>query len=114
MPKTMVTPMRAAADAVAVLGDQIRLARHTRNWTAAELADRIGVSKRTVAAIETGRPGVAIGTVFNAAVAVGIDLFGADQAELARLRREGRERLALIPSRVYHPRRGDNPDDFDF
>lgn len=116
MPKRVVAPSRAAADALAVLGAQIRLARHNKNWTAAELGMRIAVGARTVTAIERGAPGVAIGTVLTAASVLGIPLFGAEDEELARLRRRGEERIALIPSREYQPRStpaGDD-DDLDF
>lgn len=113
MAKNTVQPLPAARDALVTFGHQIRLARHERNWTAAELADRIGVSPNTVLAIESGAPGTAIGTVLNAAVLVGLPLFGAeDKAELARIRRRGEERLALMPSRVYHPRTGAPDADF--
>ncbi len=39
-----------------------------------ELAARLGVNTRTVAALETGSPSVSIGTVFNAALLVGFHL----------------------------------------
>ncbi|GBG36768.1 helix-turn-helix transcriptional regulator [Mycobacterium montefiorense] len=104
MSKKVIAPTRTAADALAVLGAQIRLARHEKNWTAAELGMRIGVGRHTVTAIERGEPGVAIGTVLNAASVLGVALFGADNHELARLRRRGEERLALLPSREDQPR----------
>jgi transcriptional regulator with XRE-family HTH domain len=107
-------PLTASArDALSVLGNQIRLARHGRNWTAAQLAAAAGVSVRTVAAIERGSAAVSIGNALNAAVVVGVPLFGVeDKAELARLRRQDAERLALLPSRVYHPRAETVSDDF--
>lgn len=110
MAKATVALMPAAKDALAVLGQQIRLQRHTRGWTAGDLAERAGVSAKTILAIEAGAPGTAIGTVLNAATLVGVPLFGVeDKAELARMRSRGEERLALIPSRVYH-RRSVEPD----
>lgn len=113
MTKRAVVALPASRDALAVLGNQIRLARHAREWTAADLADRIGVSPRTLLAVEAGAPGTAIGTVFNAATVVGLPLFGVeDRAELARMRRRGEERLALIPSRVYSPGLGEPDADF--
>ncbi|MFC7625765.1 helix-turn-helix transcriptional regulator [Microlunatus sp. GCM10028923] len=114
MAKKESVPTRAAADALAVLGSQIRLARHERNWTAANLGARIGVTARTVTTIERGSPGVAVGTVFSAAAVVGLQLFGTDNEGLARLRRRGEERVALIPSREYAPRRGEDDDGLDF
>lgn len=112
MGRIRVSPRRGAADAVDVLGQQIKAARVARKWTASELAERIGVDRRTVAAIEAGDPAVSIGNAFNAADIVGVLLFGAeDRSELARLRREGRDRLALLPIRVDRPRKNVEPDD---
>lgn len=112
MARVRVSPRRGAADAAAMLGLQIRAARAARKWTAIELADRIGVDRRTVAAIEAGDPRVSLGNAFNAADILGVPLFGAeDRAELARLRREGRDRLALLPTRVDKPRKKLEPDD---
>jgi transcriptional regulator with XRE-family HTH domain len=112
MARIRVSPRRGAADAAAVLGQQIKAARASRKWTAIELAERIGVDRRTVAAIEAGDPAVSLGNAFNAADILGVPLFGAeDRAELARLRREGRDRLALLPTRVDKPRKKAEPDD---
>lgn len=115
MPRRQVSLPAPARDALGVLGTQIRLARHERGWTAAEFAQRIGVSPPTVLAIESGAPGTAIGTVLTAASLVGVPLFGVeDPAELARMRRRGEERLALIPTRVHTPTDHDDDDVFDF
>lgn len=114
MSKRAMSLRAEAADAVAVLGVQIRTARHEHGWTAANLAAAIGVSERTVLALESGAGGTAIGTVFNAAAVLGVPLFGVeDQAELARIRRRGEERLALIGQRVRVPElNGDDLADF--
>ena len=112
MARSRISPRRGAADAARVLGQQIKLARMARGWTAVELAARIGIDRRTVAAIEAGDPAVSIGNVLNAADIAGVPLFGAeDSSELARLRREGRDRLALLPTRVDPPRSRRDPDD---
>lgn len=114
MARIRVSPRRGAADAAAVLGQQIKAARIARRWTAAELGERIGVDRRTVAAIEAGSPSVSLGNAFNAADILRVPLFGVqDRAELAKLRREGAERLALLPTRVANPRgAADLDDDF--
>jgi transcriptional regulator with XRE-family HTH domain len=112
MARVRVSPRRGAADAAAVLGQQIKAARIARKWTAADLAARIGVDRRTVAGMEAGNTSVSVGNMFNAADILGVPLFGAeDRAELARLRREGRDRLALLPTRVDAPRKKAEPDD---
>ncbi len=113
MAKRAISPTRAAADALVVLGTQIRAARHDKNWTAADLGMRIGADPRTITAIERGSPGVSIGTVFSAASVLGVPLFAADDDERARLRRRGEERVALIPSREYQPRSTTGPDTDD-
>lgn len=114
MARLRVSFRKSAADAAAVLGQQIKAARFARRWTAAELAARVGVDRRTIAAIEAGDPAVSIGNVFNAADILGVPLFGAeDREELSRLRREGRDRLALLPTRVDAPRKkAELGDDF--
>lgn len=114
MARIRVSARRGAADAAAVLGQQIMAARVARKWTAIELGERIGVDRRTVAAIEAGDPRVSLGNAFNAADILGVPLFGAeDRTELARLRREGRDRLALLPTRVDKPRmKAELDDDF--
>jgi transcriptional regulator with XRE-family HTH domain len=90
-------------DAARVLGLEIARARRVRRWPVAELAERAGISAPTVRAVESGRPGVAIGTVFELATILGIDLFGADKSELSELVARGRDRLALLPARVRQP-----------
>ncbi|MET9326728.1 helix-turn-helix transcriptional regulator [Tsukamurella sp. NPDC003166] len=116
MAKRPVSPTRVASDALTLLGSQIRIGRHAKNWTAADLGDRLGVGPRTVTAIERGAPGTAIGTVLSAASLVGVPLFGATDDELAQLRRRGEERVALLPSREYQPRSttDSRDDDLDF
>lgn len=114
MPKRKLSLMPAATDALVSLGGMIRERRLARRWTSADLAARLGVSPRTVQAIEAGRPGTSVGTVFNAAVLVGLPLFETtDRYELARLRRRGEERLGLLPARAF-PLSMDAADDPDF
>ncbi|HEY5857356.1 MAG TPA: helix-turn-helix transcriptional regulator [Aldersonia sp.] len=72
MAKREIAATRAAADALAVIGAHVRLARHEKNWTAADLGARVGASARTITAIEKGSPGVAVGTVLSAASVVGV------------------------------------------
>lgn len=112
--KREIAPTRVAADALAVLGTQIRLARHQKKWTLADLAARVGSNPRTISSIEKGAPGVAVGTVLSAASIVGVPLFGVGDDELARLRRRGEECVALIPSREYRPQSAGDDDDLDF
>jgi len=109
-----MTPV--AENAAALLGTQIRQARRTKRWTAAELADRAGVSRTTVLNAEAGSAAVSLGNALNIAALAGVALFGIDDpVELARARRRGEEQLALLPSKVYKLKSGNDDDgDFDF
>jgi DNA-binding XRE family transcriptional regulator len=66
-----------ALEAIRLLADSIRSARIKRGMSMAELAARIGVSRQSVHRIERGEPGSGIGSVFEAAVMVGVTLFEA-------------------------------------
>jgi transcriptional regulator with XRE-family HTH domain len=100
MAKRRVAVSRASRDALAVLGLQVKRARLKRGWTQSELAARIGVDARTLSAVEKGAPNVAIGTAFNAAFTVGVNLFGLEGDDLVLARRRGEEILALLPKQV--------------
>jgi len=86
--------------ALAVLGSQIAVARRELGWTAAELAERLGVNVQLISKIEHGSPSTAIGSVFEAAVLCGVPLFGVDPADLTDLATRERARLALLPARI--------------
>lgn len=114
MGRQQIGMTRVAEDAVAVLGQQIRLARLARGMTAEHLAGSAGVSRKTLTAIENGSAAASIGNVFKVASIVGVPLFGVDDpSELLALRRRGEERLALLPRRVTPPRESDD-DGLDF
>ncbi|PPG10953.1 transcriptional regulator [Rathayibacter sp. AY2B7] len=101
MAKRSVPPRPVVADALLLLGQLVREARLRHRWTREELAVRAGVSTPTVAGIEAGAPGTAVSTVFSVAELVGVPIFGIDDpVELARRRRSGEEKLALLPSRM--------------
>lgn len=112
MAKRRVETTPEAAEAIAILGQQIRRGRHRKGWTVASLAARIGVSPPTITAIEAGSPGASIGNVLNAAVTVGVRLFGAERDELTTLRRRGEEVIALLPQRVFEDGGDDAVPDF--
>ncbi|MBD8206733.1 helix-turn-helix transcriptional regulator [Microbacterium sp. CFBP 8790] len=64
----------AAEDAIIVLGQHIRLARLARGITAEHLAGSAGITRKNLAAIESGSAAVSIGNVFNVATIVGVPL----------------------------------------
>ena len=98
-------------DAARVLGLQIASARRAQRWTIRELAERAGVSVPTVRKVERGELGVSIGTAFELATLLGVALFGVDREGMGELVERGRDRLALLPTRV---RIGDRPVHDDF
>ena len=70
---------------LSILAAMIAAARKERRMSQDQLARRLGVSRLTVRSIEKGSPTVAIGTVFEAAVIVGIPLLAEDRRELDQL-----------------------------
>ena len=100
MAKKFRSPLPATTHAVTALGALIAAGRRDRQWTAAELGERLGVTAPTVTRIERGNPNVAVGTVLEAAVLVGVPLFEVPAEQLSRVAREANLRLALLPSRV--------------
>jgi transcriptional regulator with XRE-family HTH domain len=94
---------RTTLEAARLLGLEIAQARRDRRWTAADLAERAGISVATLRKVERGDPSVALGTAFEVATLLAIPLFAASREELSALTTRGRERLALLPARVRHP-----------
>jgi transcriptional regulator with XRE-family HTH domain len=81
-------------DAVQVLGLEIARARRGKRWTETALAERAGISAVTLRNIERGTPTVGIGTVFEVATILGIELFGAGGDRLRSMVERGRDRLS--------------------
>jgi transcriptional regulator with XRE-family HTH domain len=112
MPKRTTRPFsRYSRDAAVLLGQFIRRARIERKLTAAELAERAGLSRGLVHRIEKGDPGCAIGAAFEAATIVGVRLFDADQATLTKNLAANAATLALLPKAV-RTARAEVMDDF--
>lgn len=77
-----------------VIGERVRIARVRRCWTAAELAERVGVERRTISRLEHGDAGVRTGVLFSVVwvlglweTAVGLADPARDEAGLALERR---------------------------
>jgi transcriptional regulator with XRE-family HTH domain len=94
-------------DAVRVLGQLVASQRRLQRRTAADLAERAGISRDTLYRVERGDPTVAVGTVLELLVLLGVPLFGRDAPGLAQEVARGRQLLALLPERV----RTTEPDD---
>lgn len=82
------------------LGQELRAARLNRRVAVADLAARAGASASTVARLEKGDPGVAVGTLADVLVALGLIERLADLVDI----RKDNLGLALTSERV--PRRG--------
>jgi transcriptional regulator with XRE-family HTH domain len=95
-------------EALQLLGEQIRLGRRERLWTQAELAERAGVSIRTLNRVEHGDPHAGLGTAFELATLVGVPLFHPDRERLSMDLDRIRARSALLPQRI---RRAGKVDD---
>jgi len=98
MPDKPIT--RLAEEALELLAMRIRLHRRRLRMTQQELADRLGVTRRTVRQIEKGAPSVAIGRVLEAAALTGVDLFVPEATTLAPQIDHARNQLALLPTSV--------------
>ncbi len=86
-----------AAEAARLLGAQIRLARRERRWSQQELAERTGITARTISKIEHGDLSVGLGTAFEAAALLGLPLFHAERSRLTADLDRVQARSALLP-----------------
>jgi transcriptional regulator with XRE-family HTH domain len=62
----LLKQVKETRDLLSTLGARLRAARLARNDTMATFAERLGVSERTVRAMEQGLPTVQLGTWVNA------------------------------------------------
>ena len=85
--------------ALGVLGQLIKGARLERSMSQVELAERIGVSRHTVMAIEKADPKVAIGAVLEAATILGVPLLADDTQGLNKLAGTVANLATLLPAR---------------
>ena len=97
------TYSRHTREAVTLLGKLIRLARKERRLSAAELAERAGISRGTLLRIEKGDPKVEIGLMFEAATLAGVNLFDADSGRLSSMIARADDKLALMPKAIHKP-----------
>lgn len=97
-----------ALEAAGLLGARVRVARRERRWTLQELAERVGITEKTMRRIERGDPGVRLGLAFEAAAVLGVPLFHDDASRRWLESSRADDRLALLPQRVRKPVKVDN------
>jgi transcriptional regulator with XRE-family HTH domain len=68
--KTILLPKQAKI--MAELGENIKLARLRRKLTAGQVAERAGISRRTLVSLEKGAPSVAMGTYVQVLFVLGL------------------------------------------
>lgn len=106
--KSRNVPSAKTLEALARLGENIRLARIRRRVTSALLAERAGVSHATMTAIERGSPSVGIGHYASALFSLGLL---ADLERIAADDELGRRLQDLgLPKRVNLPKRRKGAD----
>jgi transcriptional regulator with XRE-family HTH domain len=92
-------------EAVALIGQIIRLGRTERKISAGELAARAGISRDLLQRIERGNPGSAIGAVFEAAAIVGVKLFETGPQNITEQLAAAKAKLALLPRKARKTRK---------
>jgi transcriptional regulator with XRE-family HTH domain len=97
-------------EALALLGQMIRVGRIDRKITEEELANRMGISRSLLQRIEKGNPSCAIGAVFEAAAITGVPLFETDRERLGVHRAATGKMLRLLPKTVRRPKRAIKDD----
>lgn len=97
---------------VTQLGQRIRIARIRRGWSVADLANKAGINRNTLTALELGRPGTAVGVCFTVLWALGLDrtLDGVADPD-TDLHGKALE-AARRPSRASKPRKANENYDF--
>lgn len=110
MPRITRVYLPQTREAASMLGRQIAIARRERGWTLTQLAERVGVSRPTMAKIEKGDPSVGFGVALDAASILGIPLFSDDPQRRSIEASRDQDRLTLLPAKVR--KSGKVEDDF--
>lgn len=96
---TVLPPLRRRMSG---LGEHLRLARKRRHLTATQMAERAGITRPTLRAIEQGDPSVSFGAYASVLFCLGLD---GDIDSLARNDELGRKFQDAQLSEVKRPRR---------
>jgi len=111
MRKTSINLSLNTKSTLQVFGDMIHVARRERQMSQQSLAERIGVTRQTISAIEKGDSKVSIGAVFEAATVVGIPLLAENRQDLQKLSTVVAGLASLLPERT-HDQKVEIDDDF--
>jgi transcriptional regulator with XRE-family HTH domain len=103
MPRPTTSPHPAVRRLLRELGENIRLARLRRGFSMALVAERAGMSRTTLRAVESGEPVVTLGSYANVLHSLGLH---EDLGLVARDDELGRKlQDAKLPTRRRAPRR---------
>ena len=98
MPRSTPSLLPRLARELTALGERLRNARLRRAYASETIAQRAGITRKTLGRVEQGDPAVALGVYARVLQALGLD---ADLAQLARDDELGRrlQDIALKPRR---------------
>jgi len=88
-------------EALKTLGALINVARRNCGMSQASLAERLGVSRQTVMAVEKGDANVTVGTVFEAAYLLNVPLFSKEHDQLSKWQSALAGFSALLPEKIH-------------
>lgn len=88
-----------AASLIAQLGERVRIARKRRALTMAEMASRMFVTRRTLARLEKGDPGVSLAVFSSALWVLGLE------KDLLEVARPDRDKVGLYREQQLLPER---------
>ncbi|PWU15416.1 MAG: transcriptional regulator [Bdellovibrio sp.] len=112
--KKVRTYSKITKEAARLLGLEIQLARKQRRMSESDLADRAGLSRKTVQKIEKGDLSISMGLAFEAAAVVGVKLFDPGPSRFSTAMDIDRvnDKIALLPRRIRAPKVEEGSNDF--